>query len=161
MIITPFHSIINPEKIFEGREVKWDVPYLTEHERTFCDKCVVITVKYKFPKVSGGKCVFQDKELTIKMVKTEYHDDRSPRWEYTYHLPAVYQTMTGKYERFDQAVIQDSEKQMMIKPNRKTYETQNELLSVMVKVRDAIRDLDKYIEYKGFSAIHTNEKKEA
>ena len=156
-----FWSPVHPEKLFEGREVKWDVPYLTEHERTFCDKCVVITVKYKFPKVSGGKCVLQDKELTIKMVKTEYHDDRSPRWEYSYHLPAVYQTMTGKYERFDQAVIQDSEKQMMIKPNRKTYETQNELLSVMVKVRDAIKDLDKYIEYKGFSAIHTNEKKEA
>lgn len=156
-----FWSPVHPEKLFEGMEVKWDVPYLTEHERTFHDKCVVITVKYKFPKVSGGKCVLQDKELSFRIVRVDYHDDRSSRWEYDYHLPAIYQTISGKYERFDEAVIHDSEKQMMIKPNRKTYGTSRELLDVMVKVRDAIRDLDKYIEYKGFSAVHTNEKKEA
>lgn len=156
-----FWDPVDPEKIFKGMEVKWDVPYLTEHERTFCDKCVVITVNYKFPKVSGGKCVLQDKEVTFRIVKTEYHDDRSPRWTYSYHLPAIYQTISGKYERFDEAVIHDEDKQMMIKPNRKTYETSRELLDVMVKVRDAIRDLDKYIEYKGFSVIHSNKKKEA
>ena len=156
-----FWDPVFPEKIFKDRELTWDVPYLTEHERTFHDKCVVITVKYKFPKVSGGKCVLQDKEVTIRIVRTDYHDERNPRWECTYQLPAIYQTINGKYERFDRAEINDSEKQMMIKPNRKTYQGEG-IYQSMRTVEQALKDLDKYIEYKGFSMIRTNEaKKEA
>lgn len=151
-----FLDPVHPEKIFEGREVEWDVPYLTEHERTFYDKCVKISVKYKFPKVTGGKCVLQDKEVTIKIVRTDYHDERNPRWECTYQLPAIYQTINGKYEIFDRAEINDAERQMMIKPNRKTYQGEG-IYQSMMTVEQALKDLDKYIEYKGFPSIRTNE----
>ena len=122
---------------------------------------VVIKVPYKFPKVSGSKVVMQDKVLEISLYRDDYpyyngSDSRYNELTITYHVPGIYGTMRGEFTDFSQAVKNDSEKLMTLKPTRKTFRDfvseryGKRSDSCFPRIQKSIDDLAAYIKYKGY-----------
>lgn len=122
---------------------------------------VVIMVPYKFPKVSGSKVVMQDKVLEISLYRDDYpyyngSESRYDELTVTYHIPGIYGTMRGEFTDFSEAVKNDSEKLMTLKPTRKTFRSfasgrsGNGSRSCFPGIRKSIDDLAAYIKYKGY-----------
>lgn len=128
---------------------------------------VIIKVPYKFPKVSGSKVVMQDKVLEISLYRDDYpyyngSDSRYNELTVTYHVPGIYGTMRGEFIDFSDAVTNDSEKLMTLKPTRKTFRYfasgryGTESGSCFSTIRKSIDDLDAYLKYKGYTAKTPN-----
>lgn len=130
------------------------------NEYRFADS-VTIKVPYKFPKIKGSKVVMQDKVLEIDLYLDDYPrsygDGRYNELTVTYSIPAIYGTMSGEYVTFEEALNHDTEKLMTLKRTRKKGEVYisekwgeyNE--HVFDDIKNLIKGLDKYLEYKGFA----------
>lgn len=123
---------------------------------------VVITIPYKFPKVTGSKVVLVDKELTVKIYRDDYPntwgDGRHDKGDVQYQYPGIYTTMSGEYTDFSSAKSNDKGRLMILKPTRKKatayYDTSRcrnvSNVSVFSTIKRQLADLEEFVKYKGF-----------
>lgn len=145
-----FH--VDIRKLFDNQTIECN-------DYCFADS-VTIKAPYKFPKIKGSKVVMQDKVLEINLYRDDYPsgygDSRYNKLTVTYSIPAVYGTMSGEYVRFEEALIHDAEKLMILKTTKKKgkvhiiEERRGSNESVFEHIKNLIEDLGKYLKYKGY-----------